>query len=116
MSRLHDDALRLLHHVAYVTASGNVDDEGLIGREREDHRFGSRRATILRRYQAELGLLHYSPPSVRSSDTTRSTSPSSDLGPGTRDGGVLFNSLELPLSYFSTALAAIGRSSSHRRQ
>jgi hypothetical protein len=38
-------------------ASGNVDNEGLIGRAREDHRFGFRRANIFRHYQADLGLL-----------------------------------------------------------
>jgi hypothetical protein len=54
---LHEDAVRLLYHAATVKASGNVDNEGLIGREREDHRFGFRRANIFRRYQAELGLL-----------------------------------------------------------
>ena len=37
---LHEDAVRLLYHAATVKASGNVDNEGLIGREREDHRFG----------------------------------------------------------------------------
>ena len=47
----------VLHHVAYFRASGNVDSEGLIGREREDHRVGFRGAAILRRYQAELGIL-----------------------------------------------------------
>jgi len=55
--RLHEDAVRLLYHAATVEASGNVDDEGLIGREREDHRFGFRRAAIFRRHQAELELL-----------------------------------------------------------
>ena len=32
-------------------------NEGLTGREREDHRVGFRRATIFRRHQADLGLL-----------------------------------------------------------
>ena len=49
--------MRLLYHAAAVKASGNVDNEGLIGRAREDHRFGFRRANIFRRYQADLGLL-----------------------------------------------------------
>jgi len=40
-----------------VKASGNVDNEGLTGRAREDHRFGFRRANIFRHYQADLGLL-----------------------------------------------------------
>ena len=43
--------------ISPVKASGNVDNEGLIGRAREDHRFGFRRANIFRQYQAELGLL-----------------------------------------------------------
>jgi len=34
--------------------NGNIDNEDLIGRAREDHRFGFRRANIFRRYQAEL--------------------------------------------------------------
>ena len=38
-------------------ALGNVDNEGLIGRAREDHRFGFRRANIFRQYQADLGLV-----------------------------------------------------------
>ena len=42
---------------ATVKASANVDNEGLIGRAREDHRFGFRRANIFRQYQADLGLL-----------------------------------------------------------
>ena len=54
---LHEDAVRLLYHAATVKASGNVDNEGLIGRAREDHRFGFRRANIFRQYQADLGLL-----------------------------------------------------------
>jgi hypothetical protein len=54
---MHEDAVRLLYHAATVKGSGNVDNEGLIGRAREDHRFGCRRANIFRRYQAELGLL-----------------------------------------------------------
>jgi len=41
--------VRLLYHAASV--------KGLIGREREDHRFGFRRAAIFRRHQADLGLL-----------------------------------------------------------
>jgi len=45
------------NHAATVKASGNVDNEGLIGRAREDHRFGFRRANIFRQYQADLGLL-----------------------------------------------------------
>jgi len=49
--------VRLLYHAATVKASGNVDNVGLIGRAREDHRFGFRRATIFRQYQADLGLL-----------------------------------------------------------
>jgi len=32
-------------------------NEGLIGRAREDHRFGFRRANIFRHYKADLGLL-----------------------------------------------------------
>ena len=48
---------RLLYHGPTVKASGNVGNEGLIGREREDHRFGFRRTAIFRRYQADLGLL-----------------------------------------------------------
>jgi hypothetical protein len=58
---------------ATVEASGNVGNEGLIGREREDHRFGFRRATIFRHHQAELGLLLAA---LGSSGTTPSTSPS----------------------------------------
>ena len=54
---LHEDAVRLLYHAATVKASGNVDNEGLIGRAREDHRFGFRRANIFRQYQADLGLV-----------------------------------------------------------
>jgi len=42
------------HHPKHF--SSNVDNEGLIGRAREDHCFGFRRANIFRRYQAELGL------------------------------------------------------------
>jgi len=38
--------VRLLYHAANVQASGNVDNEGLIGRAREDHCFGFRRANI----------------------------------------------------------------------
>jgi hypothetical protein len=53
---MHEDAVRLLYHAATVKASGNVDNERLIGRAREDHWFGFRRANIFRRYQAELGL------------------------------------------------------------
>jgi hypothetical protein len=49
--------VRLLYHAASVKASGNVDNEGLIGRAREHHRFGFRRANIFRQYQADLGLL-----------------------------------------------------------
>jgi len=45
-------AVRLLCHAATVKASGNVDNGGLIGLEREDHRFGFRRAAIFRRHQA----------------------------------------------------------------
>jgi hypothetical protein len=41
---LHENAVRLLYHAATVKASGNVDNKGLIGRAREDHRFGFRRA------------------------------------------------------------------------
>jgi hypothetical protein len=52
---LHEDAVRLLYHAATVKASGNVDNEGLIGRAREDQRLGFRRANIFRHYQ--LGLL-----------------------------------------------------------
>jgi len=48
--------VRLLYHAATVKAAGNVDNEGLIEREREDHRFGFRRAAIFQRHQAELGL------------------------------------------------------------
>ena len=55
--RLHEDAVRLLYHVATFQASGNVDNEGLIGRARQDPRFGYRRASIFRRLQADLGLL-----------------------------------------------------------
>ena len=29
---MHEDAVRLLYHAATVRASGNVDNEGLIGR------------------------------------------------------------------------------------
>lgn len=43
--------------VATVQASGDVDNEGLIGREREGRRFGLPRAAIFRRLQADLGLL-----------------------------------------------------------
>jgi hypothetical protein len=49
--------VRLLYHAATVKASGNVDNEVLIGRAQEDHRFGFRRANIFRHYQADLGLL-----------------------------------------------------------
>ena len=55
--RLHEDAVRLLYHVATIQATGNVDNEGLIGRARQDPRFGYRRASIFRRLQADLGLL-----------------------------------------------------------
>ena len=34
-----------------------IDNEGLIGRERQDHHFGYLRASIFRRLQADLGLL-----------------------------------------------------------
>ena len=57
VGHMHADAVRLLYHATAVKASGNVDNEGLIGRAREDHRFGFRRANIFRRYQADLGLL-----------------------------------------------------------
>ena len=49
--------MRLLYHAATVKASGNVNNEGLIRREREERRFGFRRAGIFRRHQADLGLL-----------------------------------------------------------
>ena len=51
----HEDTVRLLYHVATIQASSNVDNEGLIGRGRQDHRFGLRRASIFRRLQADLG-------------------------------------------------------------
>jgi len=41
----------------HLATSTTRPSEGLIGREREDHRFGFRRATIFRHHQAELGLL-----------------------------------------------------------
>ena len=63
--------MRLLYHAA----SG----KGHIGREREDHRFGFRRAAIFRRHQADLGLL-LSPPSARSSGTSQIASPSQIQG------------------------------------
>jgi len=50
---MHEDAVRLLYHAATVKVSGNVDNEGLIGRAREDHRFGFRKANIFRHYQAD---------------------------------------------------------------
>ena len=41
----------------YLAAPPPQGGEGLIGRAREDHCFGFRRANIFRRYQADLGLL-----------------------------------------------------------
>jgi hypothetical protein len=49
--------VRLLYHAATVKASVNVDNDGLIGRAREDQRLGFRRANIFRQYQADLGLV-----------------------------------------------------------
>ena len=46
-----------MYQVAPSQASGNIDNEGLIGRERQDHAFDYRRASIFRRRQADLGLL-----------------------------------------------------------
>ena len=82
MGRLHADALRLLHHVACVKVSGDVANEGLIGREQEDHRFGFGRAAILGRYQAELRFL-LDPLGAQQRHATRSASPSTNLGPRT---------------------------------
>jgi hypothetical protein len=47
----------LLYHAATIKASGNVDNEGLIGREREDHCFSLRRVAIVLLHQADLELL-----------------------------------------------------------
>ena len=60
-------------------------NEGLIGRAREDHRFGFRRANIFRRYQADLASssLHW----AHNSGTTPSTSPSPFQDRGGREGG-----------------------------
>ena len=73
--RLHEDAVRLPYHAATVKASGNVDNEGPIGCEQEDHRFGFRRATIMASGATRPNLDFFSPPSTRSSDTTPSTFP-----------------------------------------
>jgi len=80
--------VRLLYHAATVKERGN---EGLIGRAREDHCFGFRRANIFRQYQADLGLLLAARlQSARSSGTTQSTSPSSFQDRGGREpGGVV---------------------------
>jgi len=43
VGRLHEDTVRLFYHGATLKASGNVDNEGLIGRDREDHRFAQQR-------------------------------------------------------------------------
>jgi hypothetical protein len=83
---LHEDAVRWLYHAATVKASGNVDNEGLIGRARKNHRFGLRRANIFRHYQAELELLV----AARGlGGTTPSTSPSPFQDRGGREGGVV---------------------------
>jgi hypothetical protein len=41
------------NRIATAKASGNVDSEGLIRREREAHRLGFRRATIFRRPESK---------------------------------------------------------------
>ena len=46
-----------MYQVATCQAPGNIDKEGLIGRERQDHAFDDRRASIFGRRQADLGLL-----------------------------------------------------------
>ena len=79
--------MRLLYNAATVKASGNVDSEGLIGRAREDRRFGFRRANIFRRHQTDLASssLHW----AHNSGTTPSTSPSPFHARGDREGGVV---------------------------
>ena len=49
--RLYVDVARLLYHVATVKATSDADNEGLIGRGRQGHRFG------LSRPSSELSLL-----------------------------------------------------------
>jgi hypothetical protein len=63
--------VRLLYHAATVKASGNVDNEGLIRRAREEYRFGFRRANIFRHYGTRPTWDSSSPPSARSSGTTQ---------------------------------------------
>jgi len=83
-------AVRLLYHcAATVKASGDVDNEGLIERERVDHRFGFRRATIFRRHQAELGLLLAALGAQHCGGTTPSTSSSPFQDRGGREGEVV---------------------------
>ena len=47
----------LVYNVATIQASGNVDNEGLIGRAQQNHHLGYRRVSMFRRLQADLGLL-----------------------------------------------------------
>ena len=46
-----------LGSVAFAKELNKLNNEGLIGRARQDHRFGYRRASMFRRLQADLGLL-----------------------------------------------------------
>jgi hypothetical protein len=64
----------LKRHGRLNVVSGNDDNEGLIGREREDLRFGFRRAAIFRTTKSTWDSL--SPPSARSSGTIQIASPS----------------------------------------
>jgi hypothetical protein len=81
---LHEDAVRLLYHAATVKASGNVDNEGLIGRERDDPRFGFRRVAIFRRHRADLGPLL-----AALGGTVPIASPSPIQDRGSREGKVV---------------------------
>jgi hypothetical protein len=84
VGRIHADAVRLLYHAATVKASGNVDNEGLIGRERDDPRFGFRRVAIFRRHRADLGPLL-----AALGGTVPIASPSPIQDRGSREGKVV---------------------------
>ena len=57
----NEDVARLLYHMVTIQPSGNEDNEGLIGREREDHGLGFR-ATIFLSAVSKLTSASSSPP------------------------------------------------------